>query len=167
MVRPPTPPPSPADFWGRLSPPAPQKGAGFLRSSRPAQQIIFACKQVPHRDLKSCLILFSQRAARITRVSASGQFRSTQKTKNMKATAPTTTTTASASAFWAAPASTERLRHSSWSVVRHAVTGSRQWAAHPLNHEPALFRSVRLARTPGRALRAMRRFLKANPIAFN
>ena len=76
----------------------------------------------------------------------------------------------STSSNWSAPAAVSALQshggHSSWSVVRVAIPGSRQWAAVPLNHEPEAFALIRYARTPGRALRATRRFLDRHPVAF-
>ena len=76
----------------------------------------------------------------------------------------------SSTQFWSAPSAVSKLSQfggsSSWSCVRVAVPSRRQWAAVPLNHEPAAFAGIRLARTRGRALRNTRRFLRRNPVVF-
>jgi len=80
-----------------------------------------------------------------------------------------TETETNSARFWAAPASVAALRQnggaSSWSVVRSSQRPA-FWLAQPLSHEPAAFAGIRLGRTPGRALRNTRRFLAANPTAF-
>lgn len=74
----------------------------------------------------------------------------------------------SSSSFWSAPASVECLANSSWHVQ---LVGLRFVAGHfaLTGHGDVLdarFNDLPTGRTPGRALRAFRRKLQRDPVAF-
>jgi len=82
--------------------------------------------------------------------------------------------------YWKAPACIARLQqyggNSSWSIF-YSI-GEHGYRARPLNHLPPAFKipvseraksapHVLVGRTPGRALRNVRRFLSRNPVVFD
>ena len=74
----------------------------------------------------------------------------------------------SSSSVWSAPASVEALANSSWHIQ---LVGLRFTAGHfaLTGHGDALdarFNDLPTGRTPGRALRAFRRKLQRDPVAF-
>jgi hypothetical protein len=83
-------------------------------------------------------------------------------------TCPAPALVASSGDFWSAPASVSRLWQfggdSSWSIYVRPADG--RLVALPLNHEPAAIFHQRGGRTAGRALRALRRQLRREPVAF-
>lgn len=80
-----------------------------------------------------------------------------------------TTNKYTSSSVWAAPAALANLQQrggaSSWSVI-HSKKSPARFIAVALNHEPDEFRLAPSGRTPGRALRAMRRWLKRENLPF-
>ena len=74
----------------------------------------------------------------------------------------------SSSSFWSAPASVESLANSSWHIQLvglHFIAGHFALTGHG-NALDARFNNLPTGRTPGRALRAFRRKLQRDPVAF-
>jgi hypothetical protein len=85
--------------------------------------------------------------------------------------AVTVAAAARADQYWQAPGAVARLQQwggpSSWGVyLRGYRAGRADFVALPINHEPDEMHAQPGGRTPGRALRHMRRFLRRNPLAF-